>query len=230
MAGKIIVTYDGYQIDPAPSLSINKEFIYANDTIIGYKYVLTINGYGSSFNKKLGQTESNLSTTIVSLLDIRNILMRNGRTLNVVCDNGNVLLTAYGGLLRSFDVAESPNRMSQYAPFSVVMDFNEVQFTDAINTEINRDSLASDSPTLNEALRHLQSYNDSWNFTIGEEDMYRYYSRITPKACLILKIILLLMFLILLMLPVNILLAMIILRCLLGKELKILYRKNCTIK
>lgn len=189
-AKKIVFRYDENKIEPAPTVAVSKEFIYANDTIIGYKYVLTITGYASSFNKKLNTTSSNISNTIFALQDIKAILMRNGKVLRITCediDSGvatSEILTAYGGLLRSFDTAESPNRFTQYVQFTAVMDFNEAQFTDENNTEVAGDSVASDDSVLNDQMRHLQSYNDNWNFTIGEEDMYRYYSRVSAEGLL----------------------------------------------
>lgn len=187
-AKKIVFRYDGNKVDPAPAVAVNKEFIYANDTIVGYKYVLTITGYASSFNKKLNTTVSNISTTIYSLQDIKAIFMRNGKVLHIGCEDTSTntvtstMLMAYGGLLRSFETNESPNRLSQYVEYTATMDFNDVLFTDNNNTEIAGDSVASDDVVLNEQMRHLQSFTDNWNFTIGEEDMYRYYSRVSAEG------------------------------------------------
>lgn len=184
---KLIFKYDGQIIEPSPQISVNKEFIYANDVIIGYKYTLNISGYGSSFNNKLGNTDSNMTNTIIALNDIKGILSRNGKVLEVRCAADNSLfLMAYGGILRTWNVEQSNNRYSQYAPFTATMDFNEVQATELTNTEIAGDSVATDpldqTLGLNELLRHLTSYNDNWNFTIGEEDMYRYYSRVSAEG------------------------------------------------
>lgn len=181
MANKVVLTYDSIALDPAPTISVAKEFIYANDTIIGYKYIITLNGYGSSVSKRYNNTVSNISNTAVVLQDIKSILMRNGKNLHVGCGN-ETMLSAYGGILRSFNIAESPNQYTQYSQYTAVIDFNEAVFTNQFNTEISADSVASQDLVLNEQLKHLLSYNDNWNFTVGEEDMYRYYNRITPEG------------------------------------------------
>lgn len=182
---RLKVTYGGSIIEPAPSINIEKEFIYANDTIIGYKYVLNISGYGSSVNTRLNRNDSNITNTIVSLEAIKDALMRNGALLVVSCiDTNETIFSAYGGLLRSFDISESPNRMSQYAQYTATIDFNKIDFTNTSNLEVSADSVASSDPTLVEYLRHLQSYNDNWNFTIAESDMYRYYNRVTAEGLL----------------------------------------------
>lgn len=182
---RLIVTYANSRIEPAPSVNIDKEFIYANDTIIGYKYVVRLSGYGSSVNKTLGRYNSNITNTIVSLESIKDALTNNGSNLVVSCiDTGEIIFSAYGGLLRSFDITESANRLSQYAQYDAVLDFTKVDFTNTSNLEVAGDSVAANDPTLVQYLRHLQSYNDNWNFTIAESDMYRYYNRVTAEGLL----------------------------------------------
>jgi hypothetical protein len=172
MSSPIKVFYDGQWISPGPTVSINKEFIYNNDTVIGYNYVFNLNGYASSFNKKNGNTSSNLKNVIQSLDDIHSILHRNGKIFRLYCpDTGEDLVTAYGGHLRSFDVQESDNKWTQYARYSAQIEFTRVIF-DGNNIEIADDT---GHTAYSNYLLKLKSFSDNWNFNTSEDSLYKYY-------------------------------------------------------
>lgn len=175
MSNPVIVTYGGQQLIPAPILSINKEFIYANDSIIGYTYIININGFATNI------TNSNLPNTILSLKDIQNTLHKNGKTLLVTC-NGDILIEAHGGTLRSFTIDETENKWFNYAKYSASIEFNNVYFRNGVpNYEIASDSTTGGIGVSTPELLTLKSYSDNWTFNIGEEDMYSYYSRVTEN-------------------------------------------------
>lgn len=178
---KITLSYDGITIVPTPLININKEFIYANDNIIGYTYIINFTGFASSFNDKFNNTESNLQNTIVALKDIQNTFHRNGKRLLLKCDN-TIVIDAHGGQLRSFNIEETENKWYNYAKFSASIEFSNVFFGNEFNTEIATDS-ASGGNFASELIS-LKNYNDNWTFSIGEEDMYSYYSRLTPEGVL----------------------------------------------
>lgn len=176
MPSPVQVYYDERRIVPAPTITINKEFIYSNDAIIGYTYVFNLQGYASSINTKLNTTNSTLQNTIKSLEDIQTTLHRNGKYFRVTCpDSGTDLIRAYGGQLRSFDVQETENKWVQYAQYSAQIEFSQVLFN-GTNVEIASDSTTGTNNNTTFDLLKLKSYNDNWNFTISEEDMYRFYT------------------------------------------------------
>lgn len=175
----IVVKYDGITIVPSPIISINKEFIYSNDAIIGYTYVITLNGFASSVNDKFSNDISNLNNTIVSLKDIQNTLHRNGKKLTVTCGS-NVLIEATGGQIRSFDVQPTDNNWINYAKFTATIEFSNAFFGNGYNSEIAADSTTGGD--FADELLTLKNYNDNWNFAISEEEMYAYYSRIASDG------------------------------------------------
>lgn len=172
MSNPVTVTYGGQPLIPAPILSVNKEFIYANDSIIGYTYVININGYATNIQN------SNFINTVLQLKDVQNILHQNGKSLIVQCDGAN-LITAHGGTLRSFNMQDTENKWFNYAKYSASIEFSNVYFGTGVNTEIAEDSTTGG--VLTPDLLGLRSYNDNWTFNIGEEDMYSYYSRVSSS-------------------------------------------------
>jgi hypothetical protein len=183
---KILLTYDGVLISPAPLLGVNKEFIYANDAIIGYTYVVTLTGYASSVVSN--NNTSNLLQTVLSLKDIQSAFHKNGKRLLVVCgseEDQTILIDGHGGQVRSFNVEESDNKWITYAKYTVTLEFSDVYFYGNDNlvepeTEVGPNTLGNNPFYLD--LIKLRSYNDNWNFNISEEDMYSYYSRTINNA------------------------------------------------
>lgn len=177
MPSPVQIFYDERQIVPAPTMSISKEFIYSNDNIIGYTYVFNLQGYASSINTKLNTTISTLQNTVKSLDDIQSTLHRNGKYFRATCPStGTDIIRAYGGQLRSFDVQETDNKWTQYAKYSAQIEFSRVLFSNGANIDIASDSTTGTNNTTTNDLLKLKSYSDNWNFTVSEEDMYKYYT------------------------------------------------------
>jgi hypothetical protein len=125
---------------PAPTISISTEFVYSNDTIIGYTYIITLNGQvtaldlrdfiePSTYNKNY-----DFGAVIDHLHKMRNILSKNGNVLHVVEVDNNTskpVLTAKGGILRSFDFSESNNQWTKYANYSAQIEFHSLELKGA---------------------------------------------------------------------------------------------------
>ena len=121
---------------PAPTISISTEFVYSNDTIIGYTYIITLNGQvtaldlrdfiePSTYNKNY-----DFGAVIDHLHKMRNILSKNGNVLHVVevqNTTSKPVLTAKGGILRSFDFSESNNQWTKYANYSAQIEFHSLE-------------------------------------------------------------------------------------------------------
>lgn len=167
---KIKVFYDGLELIPAPIINIKKEYIYANDNIIGYTYNIDINGYASSVNEQ--NNTSNIINTINAIDNIHFILHKNGKNLTITCDN-NEIFRAEGGQLRSFNVEESDNKWIQYAKYSASLEFSNVVYPGGITSTINSDTISTDAF---DYLIRLTSYNDSWDFKASEEEIYSFYT------------------------------------------------------
>lgn len=168
---KIRVFYDGLELIPAPTISIKKEFIYANDNIIGYTYNININGYASSVNKENNNYVSNITNTVNALDNIHFILHKNGKNLTITCDDTEIF-RAEGGQLRSFNVEESDNKWVQYTKYSASLEFSNIGYSIGTTVSIADDTLSADSF---DYLVKLKNYNDSWNFQASEEEVYSFY-------------------------------------------------------
>lgn len=131
------------RIIPAPRIAINTEFIYSNDTIIGYTYIITLTGQitaldlrdytgqpNSSYNKKY-----DFGAVIDHMQKMRNILSKNGSILHVAevdqATTSQPVLVAKGGILRSFDFSESNNQWSRYAEYTAQIEFHSLELRGA---------------------------------------------------------------------------------------------------
>ena len=171
---------------PAPDITISLEYNYSNDTIIGYTYVVTLNGSITALdlrNLDNGQEiPTNPSYGIGAIADhihkVRNILTQNGSILHIVrvLDN-KILLRAKGGILRSISFDESPNNWNHYASYTASIEFQSIDFVDS--TE-NCSSLFLDTSTYtigNAGIVDInkfkiKSFQDSWNFSFGENESF----------------------------------------------------------
>lgn len=174
---------------PAPKISINQENIYANDTIIGYNYILSFNGYCTSLdlrNVTPGKTYG-FSDTIGAIDKFKDIISANGGTLLITDADGEEILKATGGLLRSFNIEESDNRWVNYAPYSLELEFNELWFgnCDGLVDKNCGDIFdgLTDSPYLLDMKKfRVRSFSDSLSLELSEENMYNSFALDTLKV------------------------------------------------
>lgn len=158
----ITFTYNNITIDPAPQISIKSEIVYANDSAIGYKYEITLNG--TAINKD-GMSFGN---TIAEVNAIRSTLSKNGSKLLVTNDSGD-LIEAFGGVLLdlSFD---SENSFSRYSNYKAVLSFNELNIlNDAFScssSPIPSDSFSLHLLDINKY--KIKEFKDNWTFNLGE--------------------------------------------------------------
>lgn len=172
-------TSDQYRLSPAPTISISTEFNYANDTIIGYTYNITLNGYISNYRKLTDEDDSatnpdindkSIKKVIGGLEIVRSILSRNGSNLEIQDDDDNTIIKAKGGTLRSLDFNETENNWSTYATYSAQIEFNEIEFLGE-NIDCNNADVDSQtkSPNLVDIDNHkIKSLSEGWSFSIAE--------------------------------------------------------------
>jgi len=171
MSTNITVEFDGFLLTPAPMVTVTKEFTYVNDAIIGFTYVINLKGYAVS--NSYNNTDNNVINTINAIDNIHAILHKNGKNLILRCSaSGEILMKATGSQFKSFNVSETDNKWVQYAEYSASIEFNKINYTDQITSEIAADSVGGD---LYPYLLKLKSYKDSWDFKSSDEEAYSYY-------------------------------------------------------
>lgn len=171
---------DDYRLVPAPTLSIDTEFVYANDTVIGYNYTLNLNGYITNYRKKTDDPDdiksnkdyysSNIQKVLSGIEITRKILSRNGSYLEVKDASGITVLKAKGGTLRSLDFSDTDNNWASYSTYSAQIEFNEIEFLgeDIPCSSGDIDSFTK-SPNLVDIEKYkIKTFTESWSFSVSE--------------------------------------------------------------
>jgi hypothetical protein len=175
--------YDNQRIEPAPIITVEKEPIYANDSVIGWTYVVNLTGYASSVIYGGNIFSPGISTTLNHLSFIKNLLSRNGSDLYVTChDTGGRYLEARGGHLKSFNTEPNDNQWINYIKYTASIEFSDLSFGSfgLSSVSIANDTLTTTNGIFAVELAKLKSYDDNWSFEIPENEAYLYYARITP--------------------------------------------------
>jgi hypothetical protein len=160
---------------PAPTLSINPEFYYANDTIIGYTYNITLNGYATSLDLTNPPSGTpGFGDVLEAIQKIKNIFNGNDGTLVSLDSNNNILFKFTGITIRSLDFQETDNNWVNYAQYTIVLEANELQLGDCsgAGTVINCGDIPAgikDSPELIDMKTYkVKSFEDEWTFTVDD--------------------------------------------------------------
>ena len=132
MAGQVKVYYckqtetptDSHRLVPAPTISINPEIYYANDSIIGYTYTVDLNGFCAAKESSNDLLEGSLDQVDF----VRSVFNVNGGDLYVKDQDDNDLIVCKGSTIRGINFNESPNFGLNYIPYSINLEFNEVNF------------------------------------------------------------------------------------------------------
>jgi hypothetical protein len=164
------------RIVPAPEISISHEYIYANDVAIGYTYIVTLNGYATSLdlrNPNISDTLG-LKETIDAIKTIKNLFSHNNGYLQVDSGNNGLIFKATGSMIKSLNFEQSDNQWVNYAPYSVEIEFNELQIGDCngAGTPVNCGELPPNmiqTPLFLDMKEHkVKSFSDSWSFDAGD--------------------------------------------------------------
>lgn len=171
-----------HRIAPAPTIVISPEIYYANDSVIGYTYNVTLNGYANALRKELdaGSVLYGADETIQHMGDIRDIFNTNGGNLYVK-QNGSNIIIAKGCTIKSINFNPSENRWVNYSPFTIELEFNEIDFIGCSNNAtilcnssfFNASAL---SPNLIDINKYkIKTFSDKWSFTIDNQ-IYEHYN------------------------------------------------------
>lgn len=172
---------DSHRIAPAPTISISPEIYYANDVIVGYTYTITLSGYANALRKEINASSTDYGSdkTIQHIGDLRDIFNINGGNLYIKQDNKDVIV-AKGATIKSFSFNPSENRWINYAPFTIELEFNEVDFIGCSDNPINScnssffnaNSISSNLIDPNQY--KIKQFSDKWSVTIDNQ-IYNYY-------------------------------------------------------
>jgi len=169
-----------FMLVPAPTISINKEFVYANDSVIGYTYTVNLQGYITNYRKtndtddpsnSMDYVSRNIQKVLGGIELVRKILSRNGSNLSIYDDSSTLVINCQGGTLRSLNFEETDNNWSSYATYSATIEFNEVEFLGESITCLTSDiDPSSKSPNVVDVDQHkIKSFNDGWSFSVTEQ-------------------------------------------------------------
>jgi hypothetical protein len=167
---------------PAPQISFSTELVYANDTVAGYSYIVSLNGYATALDLSAANVENSYGLTDVSdaVNKIRKIMSLNSGSLYVVNKNNDILMECRGGIIRSINFDESPNNWVNYVPYKVEIEFNEILLNGcSVSQTISCTDLTVDSnsiaPNLIDVSKYkIKSFNDNWSFNISDQAYNNY--------------------------------------------------------
>jgi hypothetical protein len=168
---------------PAPKISIGQEMIYANDTVIGYSFIININGYATSLDLRnvVPGTTYDFDDTVGAIDKFKDIITSNGGIFLVTDNNGKEILKATGGTLRSVNIDQSDNRWVNYAPYTAEIEFNELWLGDCGGLVDKTCGLIFDglteSPYLLDMKKYrVKSFSDSVSFELSDDTMYNSFT------------------------------------------------------
>jgi len=163
------------RIVPAPEISMSQEYVYANDVIIGYTYIVTLNGYATSLDLRKSNNQTlGFKETISAIQTIKNIFNHNNGYLQINTGDNKLVFKATGSMLKSLNFEQSDNQWVNYSPYSVEIEFNELQIGDCTDSgsPVNCGELPTniiETPLLLDMKEYkVKSFNDSWSFEAGE--------------------------------------------------------------
>jgi hypothetical protein len=167
------------RIAPAPIITISPEIYYANDSVVGYTYNVTLKGYANALRRELNTGQPivvGLDKTVDHMGDIRDIFSFNGGNLHIK-QSSTTLILAKGATIKSIQFDPSDNKWTNYAPFTVEIEFNEIDFTGCEgNSAIacNSSMFHTDGSVVSDNLIDMKNYkikefSDKWSITIDNQ-------------------------------------------------------------
>lgn len=173
------------RIIPAPIINISTNFNYANDSLIGYDYNITLTGFITTLDlTKQTPVENGIEYLTQRINEISKILHFNGGTLVATDGSDANIIRAKGGILKSFNVDPSNNLWTETAPFTAEFTFNEIEYFGCnLSQTINCDELIYESGTYNSSLINISKYKisnftDGWTFEMNDDLMHSKYDQI----------------------------------------------------
>lgn len=160
---------DTVRFIPMPMVSIEPEPLYANNTLIGYNYNVTLDGYATALNlNTYTGGELHFADTMHAVQHIRDLFNENNKTL--VIKDGSEIVVASGGLLQSLSFSETENNWFNYAKYTAQLSFENLFLGDCSSISLLRcEQLPSgiekiNSPYLMDMKKYkVKSVQDGWS-------------------------------------------------------------------
>lgn len=164
------------RIVPAPQLSIEPEYLYSNDSIIGYTYNINLSGYATSIDltKNSIPDTPGFKDVLTSIQKIKNIFNGNNGVLRALDNNNQIVFEFIGSTIRGLNFEQSENNWVNYSQYSIDIEFNEIKLTncEGVLPNVSCSQLPSgiqESPELLDMKKHkIKSFNDSWSLNLAE--------------------------------------------------------------
>ena len=169
---------------PAPQISISPEIYYANDTVIGYTYNIKLTGYADALRRDQGDRapgilSSGIEQVVSHINDIRDIFNGNGGNLYLYDTGNKLVLQGKGATIKSIKFDESDNKWFNYAPYTVDLEFNEIDFLGCNNNTVipctgsffhtGQPKVTTSDNLVDFKKYKLKSFNDKWTFNLDNE-------------------------------------------------------------
>ena len=129
----VYLYYDSNVIQPAPQLTYNHELYYANDSIIGYTYVVSLAGVATHIRPNV-QGNEGIEGNLDQIDYLKTTFAKNGVDL-IVVEDGKTILTAKGSTVRSITFDQSANYYNNYVPYTIELEFNELNIAGCEETQ-----------------------------------------------------------------------------------------------
>jgi len=168
---------DFFELEPIPTINISTEINYANDVVIGYNYIISLDGFATNYKESSDQEkDANLNTIrkpLQNISVIQRTLSQNGGTLEILGENNESLILASGGQLRSLSFNETPNNWTKYITYQAELVFNELSILgETFNCSASFINAGSITNELLDIEKHkIKDFTDSWSFSIENDNI-----------------------------------------------------------
>ncbi|NDC71831.1 MAG: hypothetical protein EBZ62_00050 [Sphingobacteriia bacterium] len=165
---------------PSPIINIEPEIYYANDSVIGYTYNITLTGYANALRLDLHQnsTDYGLDKVVDHMDSIRDIFNCNGGKLYVK-DGLKTIIVAKGATIKNIDFEQTDIQSINYIKYTIKIEFNEVDLIGCLdNTSISCSesffhSPIQSTPVTSDSLVDFKTYkirefSDKWVFNTDD--------------------------------------------------------------
>lgn len=181
-----------YELVPSPNINLTIETFYANESIIGYTYNVTLTGYAAAKQTRNDSHIDSFGYVIGSIAKIQNIFdnVGNGGKL-VVTQGESEAIIFKGGKIKNINFSPSNNQWVRYSEYTIEIEFNDVKlFGCNYSTDKGcsstlfdgQNSIGGLSSVHAQLVDHganspigykIKSFNDKWNIDLQDE-IYEY--------------------------------------------------------
>lgn len=186
------------ELVPSPNINLTLENYYANESIIGYTYNVTLTGYASSRQDRDGSYGAHINLVVGSIAKIEDLFNKVGNGGKLIVnkpgatnsdpESGDRLMEFTGGKIKSINFSPSENRWINYSEYTIELEFNEANFFGCNYSHVKNcgSTMYDGTATTDSAIGTIQdklvdfgansptgykikSFNDQWNMNLQDE-------------------------------------------------------------